>query len=308
MLNNINFKALIIIYFTLFFSVNAYENKILFKVDNHIITSIDIFEEIEYLKMMNKNLKNLEKQKLFEISKNSIIKEKIKIIELSKYFEKIEVDEKYLELFIQNLIKQLNLKDKNELKSYVKKNNISYDTIKQKLQVELLWNQLIFNKHSKDVKVDKEKIKNEIKVDTFQEEFLISEILFTLEKNEKLESKYNKIKEEIAKNDFNNAALLYSLSTSSKNGGYVGWIKLSTLNKKIKKEVINTNIGKITNPIVIPGGFLIIKVEDKRKNRIEINLEEEIENIAKEIANKQLNQFSNVYFNKVKNEVSINEF
>ncbi len=308
MLNNINFKALIIIYFTLFFSVNAYENKILFKVDNHIITSIDIFEEIEYLKMMNKNLKNLEKQKLFEISKNSIIKEKIKIIELSKYFEKIEVDEKYLELFIQNLIKQLNLKDENELKSYVKKNNISYDTIKQKLQVELLWNQLIFNKHSKDVKVDKEKIKNEIKVDTFQEEFLISEILFTLEKNEKLESKYNKIKEEIAKNDFNNAALLYSLSTSSKNGGYVGWIKLSTLNKKIKKEVINTNIGKITNPIVIPGGFLIIKVEDKRKNRIEINLEEEIENIAKEIANKQLNQFSNVYFNKVKNEVSINEF
>ena len=299
---------MIIIYFFLIITAKAYENKILFKVDNHIITSIDIFEEIEYLKMINKNFENLKKEKIFEISKNSIIREKIKIIELSKYFEKIEVDDQYLEFLIKNLINQLNLNSEDELKIYIKKNGIKYESIKKKLQIELLWNQLIFNKHSKDIKIDKEKIRNEINLNNFQEEFFISEILFTLEENEKLENKYNKIKKDIELNDFNNSALIYSISSSAKNGGRVGWIKLNSLNKKLKEEVINTKIGGITNAIVVPGGFLIIKVEDKRKTEIKINLDEEVETISKEVANKQLNQFSNIYFNKIKKEVEINEF
>ena len=308
MFNKINLSIVIIIYFFLIITAKAYENKILFKVDNHIITSIDIFEEIEYLKMINKNFENLKKEKIFEISKNSIIREKIKIIELSKYFEKIEVDDQYLEFLIKNLINQLNLNSEDELKLYIKKNGIKYESIKKKLQIELLWNQLIFNKHSKDIKIDKEKIRNEINLNNFQEEFFISEILFTLEENEKLENKYNKIKKDIELNDFNNSALIYSISSSAKNGGRVGWIKLNSLNKKLKEEVINTKIGGITNAIVVPGGFLIIKVEDKRKTEIKINLDEEVETISKEVANKQLNQFSNIYFNKIKKEVEINEF
>ncbi len=308
MFNKINLSIVIIIYFFLIITAKAYENKILFKVDNHIITSIDIFEEIEYLKMINKNFENLKKEKIFEISKNSIIREKIKIIELSKYFEKIEVDDQYLEFLIKNLINQLNLNSEDELKIYIKKNGIKYESIKKKLQIELLWNQLIFNKHSKDIKIDKEKIRNEINLNNFQEEFFISEILFTLEENEKLENKYNKIKKDIELNDFNNSALIYSISSSAKNGGRVGWIKLNSLNKKLKEEVINTKIGGITNAIVVPGGFLIIEVEDKRKTEIKINLDEEVETISKEVANKQLNQFSNIYFNKIKKEVEINEF
>ena len=308
MFNKINISIVIIVYFFLILTAKAYENKILFKVDNHIITSIDIFEEIEYLKMINKNFENLEKEKIFEISKNSIIREKIKIIELSKYFEKIEVDDQYLEFLIKNLINQLNLNNEDELKIYIKKNGIKYETIKKKLKIELLWNQLIFNKHSKDVKIDKEKIRNEINLNKFQEEFFISEILFTLEENQKLENKYNKIKKDIELNGFNNSALIHSISSSAKNGGSVGWIKLNSLNKKLKKEVINTKIGGITNAILVPGGFLIIKVEDKRKIEIKINLDEEVETISKEVANKQLNQFSNIYFNKVKKEVEINEF
>ena len=157
MFNKINLTIVIIIYFFLILTAKAEENKILFKVDNHIITSIDIFEEIEYLKMINKNFENLEKEKIFEISKNSIIREKIKLIELSKYFEKIEVDDQYLEFLIKNLINQLNLNSEDELKIYIKKNGIKYETIKKKLQIELLWNQLIFNKHSKDVKLIKKK-------------------------------------------------------------------------------------------------------------------------------------------------------
>ena len=129
-----------------------------------------------------------------------------------------------------------------------------------------------------------------------------------MEESQKLENKYNKIKKDIELNGFNNSALIHSISSSAKNGGRVGWIKLNSLNKKLKKEVINTKIGGITNAIVVPGGFLIIKVEDKRKMEIKINLDEEVETISKEVANKQLNQFSNIYFNKVKKEVQINEF
>ena len=297
MFNKINISIVIIVYFFLILTAKAYENKILFKVDNHIITSIDIFEEIGTLKMINKNFENLEKEKIFEISKNSIIREKIKLIELSKNFKKIEVDDQYLEFLIKNLINQLNLNNEDELKIYIKKNGIKYETIKKKLKIELLWNQLIFNKHSKDVKIDKEKIRNEINLNKFQEEFFISEILFTLEESQKLENKYNKIKKDIELNGFNNSALIHSISSSAKNGGRVGWIKLNSLNKKLKKEVINTKIGGITNAIVVPGGFLIIKVEDKRKAEIKINLDEEVEIISKEVANKQLNQFSNIYFN-----------
>ncbi len=302
------FFILIFSYIILLSPSKSYENKILFKVNNEIITSIDILEEIEYLKMINDNLENLKKEKIFEISKNSIIREKIKIIELSKYFEKLEIEEKYVDMLINNLLNKLNLKNEIEFKKYLKKRGLNYDVIKNKIQIELLWNQLVATKYSKDIKIDKDKIRKQIKLNNFQKEFLISEILFSLEKNEKLNTKYNEIKKDILLNGFSNTALVYSISNSSKNGGNLGWIKLSTLNKNIKENILKTQIGQITDPIVIPGGFLILKVEDEKKTKIEVDINKETELIAKEVANKQLNQFSNIYFNKVKKEVQINEF
>ncbi len=302
------FFILIFSYIILLSPSKSYENKILFKVNNEIITSIDILEEIEYLKMINDNLENLKKEKIFEISKNSIIREKIKIIELSKYFEKLEIEKKYVDMLINNLLNKLNLKNEIEFKKYLKKRGLNYDVIKNKIQIELLWNQLVATKYSKDIKIDKDKIRKQIKLNNFQKEFLISEILFSLEKNEKLNTKYNEIKKDILLNGFSNTALVYSISNSSKNGGNLGWIKLSTLNKNIKENILKTQIGQITDPIVIPGGFLILKVEDEKKTKIEVDINKETELIAKEVANKQLNQFSNIYFNKVKKEVQINEF
>ncbi len=172
----------------------------------------------------------------------------------------------------------------------------------------MLWKQLILAKHSKDIKIDKEKIREEIQLNNFQKEFLISEILFTLEENEKLSVKYDKIKREINLNGFENSALFYSISSSSQNGGKLGWIKLNTLNNKIKEKILNTKIGKITEPIVLPGGFLILKIEDEKNTKINIDINKEIELMAQEVANKQLIQFSNIYFNKIRKEVVINEF
>ena len=113
---------------------------------------------------------------------------------------------------------------------------------------------------------------------------------------------------DIERSNFSNAALIHSISNSSNNGGNLGWIKFNSLNKKIKDKIKNTFIGNYTKPIVIPGGFLILKIEDQRETDVIENIDKEIEIIKKEIANKQLNQLSNMYFNKIKKEIQFNEF
>ncbi len=286
----------------------GYENKILFKVNNEIVTSIDILNEIEHLKLINKNFEKLEQKQVFEITKNSLIREKIKIIELSNYFDSFEIDQEYYELLLDNYKKKLNLRTTEEFKNYIKNKGVKYETIINKIQIEILWNQLIIQKYSKDIKIDKSKIKKNLSKNNFQKEFLISEILFNLDNGEKLTDKFDSIKNQIKTKSFEEAALMYSISASANNGGKLGWIKLNSLNLKVKNEILKTNIGDFTKPIVIPGGFLILKIEEERKTKILENLDKEVENIAKEIANKQLNQFSNIYINKLKKEININEF
>ena len=180
--------------------------------------------------------------------------------------------------------------------------------LKKKIEIEILWNQLIVSKFSKEIKLDEKKIRDEILKNNIQKEFLLSEIVFNLEDNQKLEEKLLRIKKDIERSNFSNAALIHSISNSSNNGGNLGWIKFNSLNKKIKDKIKNTFIGNYTKPIVIPGGFLILKIEDQRETDVIENIDKEIEIIKKEIANKQLNQFSNMYFNKIKKEIQFNEF
>ncbi len=298
----------ILFFFIFFNSTYALENKILFKIDNEIITSFDLYYEIEYLKLLNKNLSNLQSDKVFEIGKNSIIRDKIKEIELQKYYEKFEIDQNYFDLLISNLLKKLKLQTINDLERITNEKNINMTFIKEKITKEVLWNQLILTKYSKDIKINKKNIKDEILKKNYQKEYLLSEIVFNLKKNETLKNKFNLIKSEINLNGFSNAALIFSNSDTSQNGGNLGWIKLSSLNKKIKNKIKNQQIGDFSDPILIPGGFLIIKIEDQRNTKIINDIDKEVEIIANEIANKQLNQSANIFFNKIKQEVKIYEF
>ena len=311
-MNYLKFKVitrlLLIFCFSLSNQVNSFENKILIKIDNEIVTSVDLLNEINYLTMVNKKLNNLEKKTIFEISKNSIIREKIKLIELSKYFEELNIENEYYDILLNNFIKRLNLNSKNELKKLVNDLNLPFEIIEKKLKVEFFWNQLILSKFSKDVKINEDEIRNKLAQNSYQKEFLISEILFNLEKNEKLSEKFEKIKKEIELNGFGNAALVYSISSSSDNNGKLGWIKNNSLSKKIREEIKKIGLGDFTNPIVIPGGFLILMIAEERQTKIETNIDQELKLITNEIANKQLNQFSNIYLNKIKKEIQINEF
>ena len=304
-------KRKIIIFLVLSFFLNnitnTYENKILFKVNNQIITSLDILNEINYLSSINENLKNLEKEKIYQIAKNSLIKEKMKEIFLLKIYEKIDLNDKDYKNLILNNYSFLQINDSNELNRYLKKFGLTNAGLKKKISIQTLWNQFIYSKYFKNVNIDVEEIKKNILKNDKQREFLMSEILFNLENNEILEKKSSLIEKSIEKNGFENSALIYSISESSENGGKIGWIKENSINLKISKYISKLKINEHTEPIVVPGGFLILKLNEIKETKKEINLNQELEVIIRTKTNEQLNQFSNVFLNKIKKEMIINE-
>ena len=301
----------IILYFVcsllLNINVNSFENKILLKVNNEIITSIDILNELKYLQIINEEFRGLDKEETFKISKNSVIREKIKEIEIKKIVTEITVDDKILNNLLLNYFKEFEIKTISELDKFFLGNNIDPNTIKKKIKIEMLWNQLIYDKYKQNVKIDRKSIINELKKNDKQTEFLLSEILFNVNDNENLKDKLNLIKKSINKIGFSQTAIAHSISETANKGGKLGWIKESVLSKKIYNELKKLKIGELTKPIIVPGGFLILKVTDIREIRKDFNLNEEVNKIVREKTNLQLNRFSNIYFNKVKKDITINE-
>lgn len=301
----------IFIFFFIFTKISsnssAIENRILFKVNNEIITSLDILTEIKYLGLMNNDFNKLDRSRNFEIAKKSLIREKIKKIELIRFLEKIQIKDETLDNVLLSHFSKIGINSTNEFNNFFTKQEIDPNTIKQKITVEILWNQMIYQKFKQKVNVDKKSIEDELTKNKFQKEFLLSEILFELGNNEKLNNKYEVILKDINEKSFEQAALSYSISDTNNVGGKLGWIKESVLSPKIKKEIKRKEVGDITSPIVIPGGFLLLKIEDIRNIEKKLNLEREIELVYIEKVNEQLNQFSNIYFNKVKKDIKINE-
>jgi peptidyl-prolyl cis-trans isomerase SurA len=288
-------------------SVQAQENKILFKVNEEIITTLDIFNEIKYLESINEEFKKTNKNQAFEISKNSLIREKIKEIKLKELLDEVKIEDKIINNILINYFERLGIISIKNFNQYFTEKKLDPNDIKKKITIEILWNQLIYQKYIQSIKIDKKKIKNELLKKDLIQEFNLSEILFTLDKKENLNEKYDLIKKTINKKNFSQAALLYSISDSSKNGGELGWIKESSISLKIKQNINKINIGQHTDPIVVPGGFLILYVKDNRIVKRNSDLEKEIELVYKKKVNEQLNQYSNIYFNKVKKDILIDE-
>ena len=303
-------KFKLVLFYLIFLSINfsnALENKIVASVNNKIITSIDVSNEIKILNLLNNNLENLSKIELDKIAKKSLIKEKIKEIELDKYYDELIIPDKNLNQYMINYIKELGFNSIEEFKIFSNNNNININSIKKKISVEILWNELIYKKFYKNVKINKENIKKEILKKNTQNEYLLSEITFNIENKNDLESKYNLIKNNIIKYGFENAALKNSISDSSKNGGRIGWVKHSSLSKKMKQTLSTLKINEFTDPIQIPSGFLILKIDQIRQVENNLNIDEEINYTIRVKKNEQLNQHSNIFFNKIIKNVQINE-
>ena len=305
-----NFKILIFvsILISLPTKILALENKILFKINNNIITTVDVLNEIKYLKLLNKNFKNLEQDKIYKIAKNSAIKDMIKENHLKKFFKEIELDEVFVEKFILDYFSRYNFSSIEDLEKFLIENNLKLSFMEKKITLQLMWNELILKKFSQNIKINKNKIEKQILEKKLQQEFLISEIVFNIKSKDELQNKFNEIREEIKNNSFSNAALIHSISDTSINGGKLGWIKESSLSSEIKNVIKDTKIGEITMPVSIPGGFIILYKEDKRESLVKLDIKKEIDKIIKKRTNEQLNQFSNIYYNKIKKNVNIYEF
>ena len=301
-------KTLLIIIFAQNYLFAMENVKIILKIDDEIITNIDIQKEYNYLIALNNDFKEVNKEKALLIAKESIIKEKIKKKELEKYYD-LEEESDYLENVIENFYKKLSLNNKKEFKKYIEKYGLTYREVKQKIRIETLWNQLIYAKYNEQVKIDLEKLKKIIlKQKENQVSYLLSEILFRSETNEDVNKKYELIKNSIESVGFKNSANIYSIANTSKVGGKIGWINENQLSKEIVKKLEKLKITEYTKPINLTEGYLILKVEDIKKiknNNLDVNKELKIlENYERD---KQLNKMSNIFFSKIKNNTIINE-
>ena len=301
---------LLIFFLCLFFcKAESIETKIIHKIQNEIITNIDIKNEFKYLIALNNNLKQLDKDKILNISNESIIREKIKKIELQKNFKKITIEEKFLALLIKETYLSLNLKSLNQFISHLKNYNLTLTDVKKKITIDALWNQLIIQKYSGQITINKEKIRKNIinNENKLSKEFELSEIIFTVKNKNEINRKYNEIIKSVQEVGFKNSASLYSISDSAKIGGGIGWINENSLNSKIKESIKKLKIGETSKPIILSNGILILKVTSIRKSKNKINLELELKKAINYERNRQLNQYSKIYFNKTKKNLGIDE-
>jgi len=292
---------LLIIFFNFFCSnyIYSFESYVVLKVNNKIITNVDIDNEYRYLIALNTNLQNIDKKKVMNIAKNSILREKIKEDELLKYFD-LSIENKYINNILANFYKKLGMKNEKEFKSYLSKYNLSFVEIKNKIGIEAAWNDLVYKKYVSKLEIDEIKIKNKINEllskNKVHNVYLISEILFNTENYEEIQKKYKLIEKSISEVGFKNTANLYSVSDSAKLGGQVGWVNETQLSEIIKNEISKLKVGEYTETITIPGGFLIMHLDDKKTQSIYLNFDEEFEKQITYEKNTQLEQYSKIYF------------
>ena len=307
------FKNLFLIIFISILLINKIYAKndifIYATIDQDIITNFDIKKETEYLKILNPDLSKLNKEKIFQISKNSLIKEIIKKNEIKKFFD-LEKENPFVKDYLKDLYLSLNFKDENEFSKYLENySNYSINEIKGKLKIEIMWNELIYSRYYNQVKINKDEFIK--KIDSLPNkpvnEYLLSEIVFKKEKDQNLKDQVDIISKSIEDVGFENAANIYSLSESSKLGGKIGWVSENNLSQKILEKLINLKKNEITEIIQLGNNYLILKINKIRKKNISINKDEELEKMIRFETNKQLNQFSKIYFDKSKINYSINE-
>ena len=310
MIRKISYLIIIIFIFLTNIKVHAKsEIYVDLTVNEKILTNYDIEKEINYLKILNPQLRELKRNQISQIARNSLINEIIKKDELLKFFnfeKKITIIDKIYKEFYTNLGYP---KEDDFKKILIKKKTYTNDEIKNKMKIEFFWNRVILERYSDQVKIDKEKLLKKIDndVNKFETEYLLSEIFFNKDKDLIINEKIKEIERSITEVGFNNTASLFSQSESANLGGKIGWINEKSLSQKIIDELKITKNGNHTKVIQFGNNFLILKIEDKKTKEINIDKEDMLEKIIEFEKNKQLNQFSNIYFNKIKVNYSINE-
>ena len=304
MFKKLYISILIIFFFNLSPSnLTSKEVKIIKKIHNEIITNIDIKMEALYLKTLNPKFKDINNDRILELAEQSLIKEKIKEKELLKYFD-LEKKQEIVTNYIKQIYTNLGHKSKKEFTEYLKGSGLEYKNIHKKINIELAWNEFIYTKYKNKIKIDEASIKEKIRTKKIkQKSYNLSEILFSASTKKKLENKFEELKRNILRLGFDKTALLYSESETQKKSGLIGWIDENQLSKKFKNELKLLDEGQITNPINVSSGKIILKINKIKIGSSTINTEKELEKIILQEKDRQLNNFSIIHYNKIKNKL-----
>ena len=300
---------LIILTILAFNKVNSIETKIIHKIQNEIITNIDIKNQFKYLVALNNSLKDLDKNQILNIANESIIREKVKKIEISKNFTEMSLSGEYLDFQIKKTYSRLNLNSTDEFQLYLKDYNLVLGDIIKKISIDTLWNELIIKKYADQIVIDEEKIQKELSKNTNiqSREYFLAEIVSDIKNKEEIDIKYKKIIKSINEIGFENSASIYSFSDTAKAGGDIGWINENSLNNEIKKKIKNLKIGDVSEPITLANGILILQIKDTKTTEIKIDMKTELKRAINYERNRQLSQFSKIYYNKVKKNLEFDE-
>ena len=299
----------IILTILVFNKVNSIESKIIHKIENEIITNIDIKNQFKYLVALNNSLKELDKNQILNIANESIIREKVKKIEISKNFTEKSLSEEYLDFQIKKTYSRLNLNSTDEFQLYLKDYNLVLEDVIKKVSIDTLWNELIIKKYGDQVVIDRETIQKEISNNTNiqSKEYFLAEIVSDIKNKEEINIKYKEIIKSINEIGFENSASIYSFSDTAKVGGDIGWVNENSLNNKIKKKIKNLKKGDVSEPIILSNGILILQIKDIKITEIKNDMNAELKKAINYERNRQLNQFSKIYYNKVKKNLEFDE-
>ena len=301
-------KIFIFLYILVCSQAQSIETKIIHNIQNEIITNIDIKNEFKYLVALNNSLSELDKEKILNISNESIIREKIKKIEISKNFKELKLNEDYYALLLKNIYSRLNLKSISDFEMYLKDYGLVISDIKKKITIDALWNELIIRKYGTKVTINEKKIKKDILTNSKiqSKEYQLSEIIFEVENKKEIQKKYKEVVKSINEIGFENSAATYSFSESAKIGGDIGWINENSLNNNIRKNISSLKVGEFTKPIILSNGILILKLINTKNSETTIDIENELKKAINYERNRQLNQYSKIYYNKIKKNLDFN--
>lgn len=283
--------------------------QVIVSIDDEIITDYDISKEENYLKILNPKLDNLNKSQNFELSKNSLIKEIIKKKEISQFID-LEKDLPIFQEYMENLASRLGYRDIVSLeKELLAKKTYSLNELKYKVKIEFYWNDLIYSKFNSSISINEKKMIE--KIDKLKNEnrkqLLLSEIVFNKKNDIKLEDLINEIKNSIVQIGFDNTANLYSITESAKFGGNIGWVNENSLSNEIQTLINNLQINETSEVFRIGNNFIILKINDIKIIKKQIDKEKELKTLIQDEKNKKLEKMSLIYFNKVKLKYLINE-
>ena len=281
------------------------------KIDDNIITNFDIENEKKYLFFLNPKLQELSNPRMQDIAIDSLITDIIKKKELEKYFD-FSKNEKIIDIVEKNLLLKKNIKNRENFKKILQNLGLDYEIIKQKFFIEALWNQLVYEKYSANVVINKNQLKQKIQKQISKERkkfsYNLSEIFFEESFEESLDYKISKINESIENIGFENTANIFSSANTSNKGGLIGWVNELQLSSKIINEIDKLNINEISKPIKLQKGYILIKINDKREVKQKINLDEQLKKFINNETNRQLNSFSTIFYKRLRKNIEINEY